>query len=413
MQVPVTPLYEGQGDFLSVQKETIVKRSTISFKQFNRRHSIRSSSFFLGLAIASILVVFSLAVPALSAHAATTAPARTTTPRTADTSVRCSGVFQNNGATGNHAWNYTANGDPNDGCNSKAWEAVTATPANADYHMGSITSAANYELDAYIPSNASAYMNYDIYQGTTMSTSLAFNQTQHGWQVIGNFTVTMIGAGLTIHERTGQVTGGLVMAHAAIRLVFKGRPSNPHAPAWRAEGQPYIHISSSYEASVDSKMDSDPSISDADKASIHGAADGYNAQSLAEREYQGPGSHSSTSSTTRSIVPSASGTFQSYTLIQWWGYQTFLNEQDTLQLDFDLKAGVAGAALITAICAGTLALATGLTGVVPCVAIGGIVVAALAFDSAVLEAINNSCGNIGIQVDSTGTNSAAWFYQIC
>ncbi len=39
VQVPVTPLYEGQGDFLSVQKETIVKRSTISFKQFNRRHS--------------------------------------------------------------------------------------------------------------------------------------------------------------------------------------------------------------------------------------------------------------------------------------------------------------------------------------------------------------------------------------
>jgi len=384
-----------------------VKRSTISFKQLNRFRSIRSSSFFLGLAVASILVVFSLAVPALSAHAATATPARTTTPRTADTSVRCSGVFQNNGATGNHAWNYTANGDPNDGCNSKAWEAITSTPANADYHMGSITSAAVYELDAYIPSNASAYMNYDIYQGTTTLTSLAFNQTHHGWQVIGNFTATTIGVELTIHERTGQVTGGLVMAHAAIRLVPKSQSSNAHTPKWRTEGEPYVHVSSSYEASVDAKMDSDPSISDADKDSIHGAANGYNAQSLAAREYQGPGPHSNTTSTTRSIVPSASGNFQSYTVLQWWGYQTFLNEQDTVQLELDLGVTGAASALIAAIC-----VAAGPAGA-PCIAIAGIFVAAIALAVALIIAVDHSCGNIGIQADTTVTASAAWIYQIC
>ncbi len=224
-----------------------------------------------------------------------------------DTSVRCSGVFQNNGATGSHAWNYIANGDPNDGCNSKAWDAVTPTSAYADYHMGSIDSAAIYELDAYIPSNANAYMNYDIYQANTTATTFAFNQTQHGWQVIGNFTVTMTGAELAIHERTGQVTGGLVMAHAAIRLVLKSKHSNAHDPKWHAEGEPYVHISSSYEASVDPKMDKDNKISQADKDSIHGSVKGFNAKPLAEREYKGPGSHSSVSSTTHSIVPSSGG----------------------------------------------------------------------------------------------------------
>ncbi len=331
------------------------------------------------------------------------------TPQTVDTSVRCSGVFQNNGATGNHAWNYSANGDPNDGCSSKAWDAVTSTSAFADYHMGTIKSAALYELDAYIPSNANAYMNYDIEEGTATSTSLAFNQTHHGWQVIGTFTVTTTGVGLTIHERTGQVTGGLVMAHAAIRLVLKSNPT----PTWRTKGEPYVHISSSYEASVDPKMDTDNTISQADKDSIHGAANGYNDQSLAVREYQGPGSHSSSPSTTHSIVPLASGNFQSYTVLQWWGYQYFLNEFDTTQLDLDLKAAAGGAALLAGICAITIGGATLGAGAVPCTTIGGAIALALAFEFLLLEAIDHSCNNIGIQVDTTLAVSVTWIHQIC
>jgi len=101
------------------------------------------------------------------------------------------------------------------------------------------------------------------------------------------------------------------MAHAAIRLVLKSKHSNAHDSKWHAEGEPYVHISSSYEASVDPKMDKDNKISQADKDSIHGSVKGFNAKPLAEREYKGPGSHSSVSSTTHSIVPSSGGNFQS------------------------------------------------------------------------------------------------------
>ena len=184
------------------------------------------------------------------------------------------------------------------------------------------------------------------------------------------------------------------------------QPGSP--PSWRVEGQPYIHISSSYVATIDPSMAQNDCISPSDRTSIGGAVEWYNNQTLALREYTGPsGSSSARASHGRSVVPNGAGDFQSYTILQWWGYQTFLNEHDTVQLDLDLKVGAGGVVLLAAICAATIA------GTAPCVTIGGIIVAALGLEVALLEAIDHSCGNIGIQADATVTNSAAWFYQIC
>lgn len=178
------------------------------------------------------------------------------------------------------------------------------------------------------------------------------------------------------------------------------------SPRWIIEGSKYVRTSGESTAVIDPKIKQDKCIDASELAAIKNAVGHYN---LLPTSVRGKKINISLSNRLANVSPNVRcpGQFHSYTQYQWWGYQMFMNECDTVQLEYDQGAVAAIATFIAGVCA------FGLPVTAPCVALGGAIAAGIAANIAIIVSTDHSCGNIGVSLNVPWSFVPWWFHGLC